>query len=86
MIGEAEDPGEESILLLLSRVERSTEEKLQEAQEKQTRAQTLEIATDRQKSFPHLTSGLVELGMRWTVSSNTASTHILCLGGFGTER
>ena len=49
MIGEAEDPGEESILLLLSRVKRTTGEKLQEAQEKQTLAQTLEIATDRPK-------------------------------------
>ena len=54
MIGEAEDPGEESILLLLSRVMRSTGEKLQEAQEKQTLAQTLEMATDRPKSFLHL--------------------------------
>ena len=54
MIGEAEDPGEESILLLLSRVRRSTGEKVQEAQEKQTLAQTLEMATDRPKSFLHL--------------------------------
>ena len=54
MIGEAEDPGEESILLLLSRVRGSTGEKVQEAQEKQTLAQTLEMATDRPKGFLHL--------------------------------
>ena len=33
---------------------RSKGEKLQEAQEKQTLAQTLEMATDRPKSFLHL--------------------------------
>ena len=65
---------------------KSTEEKLQEAQEKQTRAQTLEIATDRQKSFLHFISGVVEFGIRWTESSNTASTLILGLGELGTER
>ena len=53
-IGEAEEPGEESTQLWLLRAERSTGKRLEEAREKRTSAQTIEIATDRPKSFLHL--------------------------------